>query len=57
MSQISAQSKDDEDQMLSEKYSGNFENDVFHGEGIYIDSFGKVHEGIFKYGKMQFEKL
>lgn len=30
---------------------------MFHGKGIYIDSFGKMHEGLFEYGKIKFEKL
>ena len=57
MSAISESEKDNEQQLISEKYSGNFSNDAFHGEGIYIDSQGKVHEGIFKHGKMVMQKL
>ena len=48
---------DDDQQIISEKYSGIFSNDQFHGKGIYIDSNAKMHEGIFENGKMQFEKL
>lgn len=55
---ISGASNGEDDQHIkSEKYSGIFSNDMFHGKGIYIDSYGKMHEGIFEHGKMQFEKL
>ena len=46
-----------EENLPNEKYSGNFSNDVFHGEGIYIDSQGKVFEGMFKNGKKDMERL
>lgn len=43
---------DGEQVLVSEKYSGNFSNDAFHGEGVYIDGDGKVYEGEFQHGKM-----
>lgn len=46
-------SNDEEQKILSEKYSGIFSNDVFHGKGIYIDSFGNMNEGTFENGKMK----
>ena len=33
-------------------YEGGFKNDVFHGQGKFIDTMGKVIEGTFKEGKL-----
>ena len=35
----------------SEKYSGEFEDDLFHGKGVHINSEGQVYEGLFRNGK------
>lgn len=48
--------EDGEQILVSEKYSGNFSNDAFHGEGVYIDGDGKVYEGEFRHGKMVEDK-
>lgn len=38
-------------QLQSEKYSGNFSKDVFHGSGVYIDELGNLYEGEFQNGR------
>jgi len=37
--------------MKSEKYSGQFKQDQFHGNGVHVNEAGDIYDGEFEYGK------